>query len=143
MSNYMYLHPQQTDLVLATPGLYIRGVTSGAWGLITKRDDTNKYIYIDRQRDNAFATGETLKLTTNGKASGDTGISYTNEAGAGSIPPARNACLSVNGAGLPGPGAEAETTNMGLAPRRTTPAPGVIFPTGSTLLLSAGLGPHA
>ena len=84
MSNYMYLHPQQTDLVLATPGLYIRGVTSGAWGLITKRDDTNKYIYIDRQRDNAFATGETLKLTTNGKASGDTGISYTNEAGAGS-----------------------------------------------------------
>ena len=59
-------------------------MTSGAWGLITKRDDTNKYIYLDRQRDNAFAAGETFKLTTNGKASGDTGISYTNEAGAGS-----------------------------------------------------------
>ena len=85
-SNYMYLHPQQTDLVLATPGLYIRGVTSGAYGLICKRDDTNKYIYIDRNYSSAtpFAAGETLKLTANGKSTGDTGISYTNEATNGS-----------------------------------------------------------
>jgi hypothetical protein len=79
-SNYLYLHPQQTELVLANPGLYLRGVTSGAWAMITKRDDTNKYIYIDRMRDNAFTAGETLKLTTNGKSSSDVGISYTNEA---------------------------------------------------------------
>jgi hypothetical protein len=80
-SNYMYLKPQQTDLVLATPGLYIRGVTSGAYGQITKRDDTNHWIYIDRLRTAAtFQTGETIKLTTTGLAGGDTGISYTNDA---------------------------------------------------------------
>jgi hypothetical protein len=102
-SNFLYLHPTQNDLALATPGLFIRGVTSGAWGLITKRDDTNKYIYLDRLHEGlAFATGETLKLTTNGKASGDTGISFTNEATNGYYTITQKSMFVTTGRGISG-----------------------------------------
>ena len=119
-TNYMYLHPQQTDLVLATPGLYIRGVTSGAYGMICKQDDTAKFIYIDRNYapTTPFVAGETLKTTATGKAAATPASATPTRPPTAPTPLPRNPCSFASGAALPGP-----------TPRPTTPAPGDISPT--------------
>lgn len=72
------LHTIQTNLSEATVGNYIRGLSSGATGVISTVDDTYDYIYLNNPSTTKFIAGETLAETTDGTSGGDTGTTYTN-----------------------------------------------------------------
>lgn len=77
-----YLELQETNLSALDIGNYVRGVTSGAVGLIVYVDDTNDIVYLDSKSGSTlnFSTSEQINETTDGTPGGDTGSNFTNDA---------------------------------------------------------------
>jgi len=73
----LYLIPAATTGFVV--GNFVRGVTSGAYGELMATADTPNRFYLGTVK-GTFQTSETLKETTNGLASGDTGDQTTNDA---------------------------------------------------------------
>lgn len=72
----LYLIPTATTGFVA--GNFVRGVTSGAYGELMSVADTPNRFYLGTVK-GTFQISETLKETTNGLASGDTGDQTTND----------------------------------------------------------------